>query len=315
MVLRFLRKTPPSRPLEGGFGDVFLSVGAMKAGTTWLFRMLSMHPELHFAPEKELHYFHARFVDPASLSVGNRMRVVKRHINMLNEEHPNLNPIRDRVDWAARFLADPVDDVWFSSLFPPERAGYVCDFSNLNAHVPAAAWQKIAANCRRLRVIYTLRHPVDRMWSHVKFHLRFTGDMDKLDSWGLKDFERFIRQPFIRDNAEYGAILRRLRDGLAEDQLKLLLFDDIQARPQELLQEIEQFLGVAHHSFAASNLSRKFNFSPRHPMPEFFPDMMARHTERVLSEVAALGFDVPEAWHSYAASPTSADLSPSQTGR
>ena len=37
--------------------NLFLSVGAMKAGTTFLFNALSRHPELYFTPEKELHYF------------------------------------------------------------------------------------------------------------------------------------------------------------------------------------------------------------------------------------------------------------------
>lgn len=37
------------------FGNLFLSIGAMKAGTTWLYAVLERHPALHFTPEKELH--------------------------------------------------------------------------------------------------------------------------------------------------------------------------------------------------------------------------------------------------------------------
>eukprot|EP00493_Phyllostaurus_siculus_P000433 UN00435 len=33
--------------------NLFLSVGAMKAGTTWLYEQLKNHPEIHFTPEKE----------------------------------------------------------------------------------------------------------------------------------------------------------------------------------------------------------------------------------------------------------------------
>jgi len=37
--------------------NLFLSVGAMKAGTTWLYKQLQYHPEIYFTPEKEIHYF------------------------------------------------------------------------------------------------------------------------------------------------------------------------------------------------------------------------------------------------------------------
>lgn len=36
--------------------NLFLSVGAMKAGTTWLYEQLKDHPEIYFTPRKEIHY-------------------------------------------------------------------------------------------------------------------------------------------------------------------------------------------------------------------------------------------------------------------
>jgi hypothetical protein len=50
------------------FGNLFLSIGAMKAGTTWLYAVLERHPALHFTPEKELHYFYHRYVNDRHLS-------------------------------------------------------------------------------------------------------------------------------------------------------------------------------------------------------------------------------------------------------
>ena len=38
---------------------LFFCVGAAKAGTSWLHRQLSDHPECHFRAIKELHYFDA----------------------------------------------------------------------------------------------------------------------------------------------------------------------------------------------------------------------------------------------------------------
>jgi len=38
----------------------FLGIGAQKAGTTWLYEMLSLHPNIHFPAEKEVHFWNAR---------------------------------------------------------------------------------------------------------------------------------------------------------------------------------------------------------------------------------------------------------------
>ncbi|MGV3723035.1 MAG: sulfotransferase family protein [Actinomycetota bacterium] len=39
----------------------FLGIGAMKAGSTWLYEMLRLHPQLLLAEPKEVHYFNRRF--------------------------------------------------------------------------------------------------------------------------------------------------------------------------------------------------------------------------------------------------------------
>ena len=59
------------------FRNLFLSVGAMKAGTTWLYAVLERHPELYFCPEKEVHYFYHRYVDDGLLSEAHRLEKAK----------------------------------------------------------------------------------------------------------------------------------------------------------------------------------------------------------------------------------------------
>ena len=45
------------RSRKVGKGPDFLVIGAQRAGTTWLHRVLRQHPSLWLAPVKELHYF------------------------------------------------------------------------------------------------------------------------------------------------------------------------------------------------------------------------------------------------------------------
>lgn len=51
---------------------IFFCVGAAKAGTSWLHRQLSDHPECHFCAIKELHYFDA-------IGAGRLGRLTKHH--------------------------------------------------------------------------------------------------------------------------------------------------------------------------------------------------------------------------------------------
>src|SRR4051812_35191847 len=74
---------------------LFACVGAQKSGTTWLYSMLSKHPDLHFGFFKEIHYFD--FVHCGTNYLNNRRaerlielcarkpEVVTRYMNCMDE--------------------------------------------------------------------------------------------------------------------------------------------------------------------------------------------------------------------------------------
>ena len=282
------------------FGNLFLSAGAMKAGTTWLFHVMSRHPELFFSPEKEIHYFYAKYVDSGVLSDQRRLENAKnRYIERIDPTRANIDRVRYNLHWVAAYLNQPVDDFWYRNLFQtPGRATYNCDFSNFYASLPVEAWPQIAANCNKLRVLYTLRHPVKRLWSHVKFHLQVTNKTEVLDTWGPKEFEKFARQWFIWENAEYGRALRKMKAGLGEDMLKVLFFEDIHASKREALSDIEAFLEIAPFTYPQPLLNQRINESVSHPMPDYFPEIFAKDVARITGEVEDEGLAIPAAWNS-----------------
>ncbi|WP_299728135.1 sulfotransferase [uncultured Tateyamaria sp.] len=280
------------------FDKLFLSIGAMKAGTTWLYAVLGRHPELHFAMEKEIHYFYHRFVKSDQLSEKRRLKEAhERYMPRFDPETSHVDVVRQNLRWIAAYLDRPVDDLWYRNLFQlRDHETYACDFSNLNAHLPAEAWPRISESCQQLRVLYTLRDPVKRLWSHTKFHLEVTGAADKLDTWGARDFEAFLRQPHIWDNAEYGAVLRRVRAGLQPSQFKAIFYEDLHADQRGTLAEIEGFLGVAPFAYPQALLERRFTESVKRPMPDFFPRLIAKDVARITAEVEAEGYRIPDSW-------------------
>lgn len=280
------------------FENLFLSAGAMKAGTTWLYRVLERHPELFFTPEKEIHYFYHRFVDSNILSETRRLTEAKnRYIFRFEPETANIDRIRINLHWVSAYLTNPVDDMWYRSLFAGQRRQtYRCDFSNLYALLPEAAWSRIAADSDKLRVLYTMRHPVKRLWSHVKFHLQVTQQTNVLSTWTPKDFNKFARQPFLWDNAEYGKALRNMKGGLPAESFKPIFYEDLHGDQKGSLAGIEDFLGIARFNYPEPLLSRRVNESVSHPMPDFFPGLFEADVERIIKEITDEGLTVPDSW-------------------
>ena len=169
------------RPL---FDGLFLGVGAMKAGTTWLYAVLDRHPELFFTFEKEIHYFHHAYLGSDVLREQRRLENARNRYTVFNPSVARAAAARNRLRWTANYLDGPVDDIWYRNLFVYRNAEqYCCDFSNLYALLDETAWRRVVGIADRLRVLYTLRDPVKRLWSHIKFHLQITGELARLDDW------------------------------------------------------------------------------------------------------------------------------------
>lgn len=281
------------------FQNLFLSVGAMKAGTTWLYAVLARHPALHFAMEKEIHYFYHRFVNSNQLTEAYRLREARnRYLFRFDPDQANIDAVRANLRWVGAYLDRPVDDYWYRNLFQlRDHELYACDFSNLHAQLPQEAWPQVAAKCQKLRVLFTMRDPIKRLWSHTKFHLQLTGRLDNLETWSPEQYLAFIRQPHVWVNAEYGRILRNLRGGLPKDALKILMYEDLHADQRGTLREIERFLEIPHFDYPQDLLDRRLTESVKHPMPDFFPELVEKDIRRIFNEVAAEGCDIPKSWY------------------
>lgn len=280
------------------FENLFLSVGAMKAGTTWLYAVLNRHPALHFTPEKELHYFYHRYVDPTILGERRRLHSAKnRYLHRFDPNNANLDRIRQNLHWVSNYLSRPVDDHWYRNLFQMHgQQQWACDFSNLHALLPSEAWPQIEAKCQNLKVLYTLRDPVKRLWSHTKFHVQITGKMEEMESWGPGEYYAFAKQPFIFNNSEYGTALRRLTSGLSPENLKVICYENLHANQRDTLRQIENFLGIKNFDYPQAILDRRPNESSKIQMPDFFPELFAKDVERIKEELQKQGYQVPDSW-------------------
>ena len=189
----------------------FFMVGAPKAGTTSLFHYLHQHPQVFMSRVKEPSYF----------APEARRRV-----------HGEDNEV-SLSDYLALF-----DEVANEPVIGEATTAYLA-----NPHAP----DRIHSHVPEAKILAILRDPAERFYSHYMMEVR--DNQQPCD-----DFYELIENPellksnrFLRDSIDYGFYYRhipRYYEKFAPNQVKICLYDDLQADPQELLRSIFQFLEV-----------------------------------------------------------------------
>ena len=127
-----------------------------------------------------------------------------------------------------------------------DRKKYNCDFSNLTCHLKEEHWKDLKSKINQVKVIYILRDPLKRLWSHVKFHHEFIGQRPEFSDWSRSQFEDFINKDFIISNGSYSKNIKQLRKCLNQNEFKIFFFEDLVKNSKESLFELEEFLGIEH---------------------------------------------------------------------
>jgi hypothetical protein len=216
----------------------FLVIGAAKSGTSALYNQLAAHPEIFMSPIKEPNFFAlsnggADFKGPGDADTINR-----RSVTTLE---------------AYRRL--------FSRRGSERMAG---EASTLYLYSPRAP-----AEIRRfhpgIKLIAVLRNPVDRAFSSYR-HLVRDGRETETFAGGLAAEETRIAAGWSHiwhytKVGLYAQQLRRYREMFSADQLAVFTYDRFCERPETVLREIFELLGV--DPGFVPDTTRRYNVSGR----------------------------------------------------
>jgi Sulfotransferase family len=222
----------------------FLVIGAAKCGTDSLCSYLSQHPDVYMSPIREPNFFMADGTPEIPFcGPGDREYLRDMWVSTL-------------AGYESLF-----DDVAGQRAIGEGTAWYIYDEgapSRIRHHVPDA------------KLIVSLRNPVDRAYSAFTMLLGegrepfsdFARAIDAEEYRTAQNWEpiwHYIKMGFYADQ------IRRYHSYFNLDQLKVIIYDDFNSRPREVMQDLFHFLGV-DDGFQADT-STRFNVSlvPRYP--------------------------------------------------
>jgi hypothetical protein len=207
-------------------GPDFLCVGAQKAGTSWLYKQLSVHPDFWMPPRKELHYLnqpgHAPFI-PALRNRDKRDPLFFENLRKLRANHG-------------------LDLAGYGQLFAAKGSLISGDITPAYCMLPDQVIARVMRCFPRLKVIFLARDPVERAWSQLSMDVRL-GVIPAFDVTDSEAVMRHVLRPSILQRSYPSRIVTRWRAHVPVDQFQVLFFDDLENDPVQLGNAIIAFLG------------------------------------------------------------------------
>ena len=180
----------------------FMILGAMKSGTTTLAKILSMHPDVCFCQIKEPHYF-------------------------------SKSP-----DWQ-KYIED------YKALYNP-KSNQICGEASVSYTAYPLnnknIWQSLYSFNPKLKFIYIMREPIDRIVSHyVHNYLR---------GFTKEPFEKVVlhQSNYININ-RYFTQIRPYIELFGQGQVLLLTFEEFISNKKVTLNKVANFLGIDGSKF------------------------------------------------------------------
>ena len=206
----------------------FIGIGAPKCGTTWLSAQLEAHPQIGFAPDKEVYYFADTIMRRLA---GKELRCFERCESWYHEQFPALNgTISSRGEFCPSYL------------YTEEAA------------------DRIAAYRPDIKLLLCLRPPVEMIYSWYWYNRNAV-------IASLPDtFEGMMENPFLRDLGCFSRHLKPYLERFPAGNFLVIQFDAIRRAPEEVRQGVYEFLGVASDFKPTLDTGKNAARAPRFPL-------------------------------------------------
>jgi hypothetical protein len=243
----------------------FLCVGSQKAGTSWLYRQLALHPDFWMPPIKEIHYFDN----------------LSRNKRFFPPRHTDERDVCFMESMKSLSTRPYIDLENYGRLFIHKGSLLSGDISPGYSTLTDEIIQRAVSYFRNLKVIFLARDPVERAWSQLSMGVRL-GRISRFDVTDIDEVIRNLRSPAVSSRSYPSRIVARWRRYVHSDLFRLYFFDDLERSPTELRRSILDFLGAdpnkpsgrlrADHNNSAGIEKLQLTDKVRSHVAQFFKD-------------------------------------------
>jgi len=262
-------------------GPDFLVIGAQRAGTTWLHRVLRQHPSLWLPPVKELHYF-------------DRLETTRTILDPKERRRVGLKQLLSLDPWLVSYWLRARSDEWYARLFRDAKAkGLVAgEITPAYATLDETVLRRIKGLNDNIKLIFVMRDPVERAWSAVNNAAKKGIDASTVE----KSIKR-ARESGAAARSAYGDTIRRLEAVFPASQVHYCFFEDLRDRPEALTSDLFSFIGVAPVPPTPVQLPQAVNVAAgSKPIPAEFSRTMARDYLPMVGDLCRRFDGPPQRW-------------------
>ncbi len=270
--------SPASKPR----GPDFLVIGAQRAGTTWLHRVLRQHPHLWLPPVKELHYFDRLETTRTCLDAKERRRV-------------NMKGLLSLDPWLFRYWFARRGDEWYARLFQrAQDQGLIAgEITPAYATLDEDILRRMHQVNPKVKLIFVMRDPVERAWSAVNNAVK----KGVAETPSIEDTIERARNPGSASRSAYADTIKRFENIFPGEQIYYCFFDELRDRPEALTANLLLFLGVDPALASEIEMPSAVNVAAgAKPIPIAFSREMARDYLPSVTELCLRFEGPPHSW-------------------
>ena len=262
-------------------GPDFICIGLQKAGTRWLYDQMASADGVWMPPIKELNYFNGNPFKALNL------RALAKRDAALAQGEAESAANSSFYETFKRGMASPVDLDWYYELFAAKGSNLAGDVSPEYAKMEVDKIGLVTSACPGCKFVFLLRDPVSRFWSVACQNVR-QGILAEQDLGDWRCVSQLIAKSVHQAQSFPTRIWRKWSTKLPPSALRFWFLEDIVARPEDVRQEIFDFVGGSKlQSPLSPSFNRKSN-NKKYAMSDEIQHQLAVYFNAEIREAADL---------------------------
>ncbi len=168
-----------------------------------------------------------------------------RAVNTQLPQHKELIQSQRLMRWAKNYLSEPSSFEWYYKVFQDKPQGHwAVDFSNQTCMVPPEQLRKVHRHVDLVKVTDCYRDPIARVFSHLKFHLKVSGDGRAISDLSRAELRSLIRSKAILPQVDTATHLRNLTGSFSEENIRIVIAEKMWENPQHVIDGVSKLLDI-----------------------------------------------------------------------